>query len=212
MAEASQLGRRLLRGSLGVVALALLGIGAGNAWVFGATAGDIAPSVAEAPNRPVAIVLGNRVFQDGTVGREMALRLRVALELYRAKKAERLYLSGAYRPSESYDEPTVMAAWLERRGVPREAMILDGNGHRTAATMADAAAQGFHDVLVCTQRYHLPRALYLAHHAGLNATGVAAAPPNGSRSDRIHSFLRETLARAETVVEVALRGVRPSGP
>jgi SanA protein len=189
-------------------ALGLVTIFALDAWVVLRTRGDIASSVAAAPERPVAIVLGNRAFSDGSLSRELAGRVRVALDLYRAKKVRTLFLSGAVYPEQSYDETGAMAGWLERRGVPREAMILDRQGFRTAATMADAAKEGFHDVLVCTQAYHLPRSLYLARHAGLEATGVAGEQPSAPLFVRVRTFIRETLARAETVVEVAVRGVR----
>ncbi len=208
MAEAAPRSGRLKRAVLGTMALGLVALGAGNAWVILTTSRDIVPGVAEAPARPVAIVLGNRVFADGTLSRELVARVRVALELYQAKKVRTIYLSGANYPELGYDEPAAMAGWLERRGVPHEALILDGHGFRTAATMADAAARGFHDVLVCTQAYHLPRSLYLARHAGLAATGVPGEEPDGPLYAVVHSFVRETLARAETVGEVALRGVR----
>jgi SanA protein len=215
MAEAKAPPRRVRVARLvaGAIGLGLAALVAGNAWVKLTTSGDIVAGVAEAPERPVAIVLGNRAFSDGSLSRDLAERVRVALELYRAKKVQTLFLSGAIYPEQSYDEPGAMAGWLERRGVPREAMILDRQGFRTAATMADAAARGFRSVLVCTQAYHLPRALYLARHAGLTATGVAAVTPSARFSVRAHIFWRETLARAETVVEVAFRGVRGSaGP
>jgi vancomycin permeability regulator SanA len=198
-----------MRLALGAAALGLVTIFALDGWVVLRTRGDIAAGVADAPERPVAIVLGNRAFSDGSLSRELAARVRVALELYRAKKVRTIFLSGAVYPQQSYDEPGAMAGWLERRGVPREAMILDRQGFRTAATMADAVKEGFHDVLVCTQAYHLPRAIYLARHAGLEATGVAGEQPPAQLVPRIGTFIRETLARAETVVEVALRGVRP---
>jgi SanA protein len=199
--------RRLRRALLGAVGLGLLVVGAGNAWVIHASSADIAASVADAPARPVAIVLGNRVFPDGTLSRDLFPRVAVALALYRAGKVQRLFLSGAAVESEGYDEPEAMAGWLERRGVPRSAMILDRLGHRTAATMANAAAQGFKDVLVCTQWYHLPRSLYLARHVGLTATGVAADDGGRRAVDRARTFVRESVARVETIVEVAVRGV-----
>lgn len=211
MAETAP-GQRAFRALLWLVGLGLLALVAGNAWVIFTARNDIVDTVAAAPSRPVAIVLGNKVFSDGSVSREMALRLHVALDLYRAGKVERLFLSGAATPSPSYDEPAAMAGWLERRGVPRSAMILDPKGFRTAATMADAAALGIKDVLICTQWYHLPRSLYLARHAGMRATGVSADPPGGVLADRLHSFFREGLARPEIILEVALRGVRPSVP
>jgi vancomycin permeability regulator SanA len=201
---------RLFRAFLIGVGILLGLIAAGNAWVLTSTARDIVPDVASAPERPVAIVLGNRTFSDGSLSRELAGRVRLALELYRAKKVKTLFLSGAMVPEQGYDEPGAMAGWLERRGVPREAMILDRQGYRTAATMADAAAMGLHSVLVCTQTYHLPRALYLARRAGLEATGVGGEEPSSRFAVRAHIFVRETLARAETVLEVALRGVRGS--
>jgi SanA protein len=212
MAEAKAAPRRgrARRVVLGGLVLGVVALAGGNAWVAFTTSGDIVPGVAEAPERPVAIVLGNRAFSDGSISLELAARVRVALELYRAKKVQTIFLSGAYFPEDSYDEPGAMEGWLSRRGVPREAMVLDRHGFRTAATMADAAARGFNQVLVCTQPYHLPRALYLARHAGLTATGVPAVSTPARFLVRAHVFLREMLARAETVLEVAVRGVRPS--
>jgi SanA protein len=207
MAEPALRRRRWWRAFIGAGLLGLILVGAGNVWVLHATAADVASDVGAAPDRPVAIVLGNRVFPDGSLSGELAMRVRVALELYRAGKVRRIFLSGAWREAEGYDEPSAMAAWLERRGVPRAALILDRGGYRTAATMADAAARGIREALVCTQRYHLPRALYLARHAGIAARGVAAGVSPGTLFDCLHSFVRETLARAETVGEVAVRGV-----
>jgi vancomycin permeability regulator SanA len=201
-------GRRLLRALGGAVLLGLGAIGAANAWMIHAGAGATVASVAEAPVRPVAIVLGNRVFSDGSVSRELAARIRVGLELYQAKKVQKLFLSGAHYPEQGYDEPAAMAGWLERRGVPRADLILDEDGHRTAATMANAAALGFREVLVCTQPYHLPRSIFLARHAGLVPIGVPAQQPDAMLSITVHSFLRETMARAEIIAEVAWRGVR----
>ena len=70
-----------------------------------------------------------------------------------------------------------MAAWLERRGVAPADLVIDRGGYRTAASMADAAARASTALLVVSQPYHLPRALYLARHAGLRAVGVAARQP-----------------------------------
>jgi SanA protein len=74
--------------------------------------------------------------------------------------------------------------------------------------MADAAALGVRSALVVSQRYHLPRALYLARHAGIDAVGVPAQDTHEGWASLAKLFVREAAARAETVVEVALRGVR----
>jgi SanA protein len=179
---------------------------AANVYVFASTRGRIVSSPEVAPARPVAIVLGNRVLPDGRPSDTLAERLRVGLALYVEGRVQRVIVSGAFYGVDEYDEPGAMAAWLVRHGVPASAITLDRTGHRTAATMAAVAAMGIREALVCTQGYHLPRALYLARRAGIDATGVAARNgPSEHGERRFRIFLRESLARAESVVETALR-------
>ncbi len=168
--------------------------------------------VEDAPARPYEMVLGNRVFPGGVPCGELARRLEVGRELYERGRARRVIVSGKARPDRNYDEPAVMAAWLEARGVPAADIILDRGGYRTAASMADAAAIGVKSLLVVSQAYHLPRAVYLAERAGIDAVGVAASDGRRHPLDVLHMALREALARAETVVEVLVRGVRGAGP
>jgi SanA protein len=193
--------RRFLAAGLAGVVLVV----AANVYLIASTRGAIVSGVEAAPVRPHAIVLGNRVFPGGVPCRELAARLTTALELHRAGRAGKVVVSGA--AGGAYDEPHAMAAWLEARGVPSADIVVDMGGHRTAATMADAAALGVPTALVVSQGYHLPRALYLARKAGIDAVGVPA-PPDSGWAGAIKIFFREGLARAEVLVEVALRGVR----
>ena len=209
MPEASAPGRPRRRALRWLLAASLVGITlvtAANLYLFAAARATILPGVAAAPARPYSIVLGNRVFPGGTPSAELAARLQTALALYRAGRTGKIIVSGMVR--DDYDEPRAMAAWLAARGVPASDIIADGGGHRTAATMADAAALGVRSALIVTQEYHLPRALYFARHAGIDALGVPAPSRFGSRLLALKVFFRETAARTETVVEVALRGVR----
>jgi vancomycin permeability regulator SanA len=91
--------------------------------------------------------------------------------------------------------------------VKPEDVIVDEGGHRTSATMADAAALGVRSALIVTQAYHLPRSLYFARHAGIDALGVPAPARRWGVFDWAHVLFRETAARAEAVLEVPLRGV-----
>ena len=187
-----------------IVAVAL--VAAANLYLIGAARDVTASSGEAAPVRPYAIVLGNRVFEDGSPSAELAARLQTALALYRAGRASKVVVSG--RVAGGYDEPHAMAAWLEARGVSPVNIVVDVGGHRTAATMAGSAALGVRSALVVSQGYHLPRALYLARHAGIDAVGVPAVRRSSGWLADVKLFVRETSARAETVVEVALRGVR----
>lgn len=195
----------------GLVSVLVL-IGAADGWVVWATRARRLARVEDAPARADALVLGNRVFPGGYPSIELALRLRAGLQLYQLGRARRLIVSGLMRAKSGYDEPAVMAAWLESRGVPARDIVLDRGGYRTAASMADAAAMGVRSLLVVSQPYHLPRALYLARHAGIDAVGVPAREGTRPLPNLIHVTAREAAARAETVVEVLIRGVRGAGP
>jgi len=191
---------------LGVGLAGVAYVGAANLYLIVRARAATLPGVEPAPVRPYAIVPGNSVSPDGRPCPDLAARLETALALHRAGRAGKLIMSG--RVGKGYDEPHAMAAWLEARGVPPVDIVVDEGGHRTAATMADAAALGVRSAHVVTQGYHLPRALHFARHAGIDALGV---PAPGRRAGGLHSlraFVRESLARAEALVEVLVRPVR----
>jgi SanA protein len=182
-------------------------IAAANLYVVRRARATTVTEVELAPVRPYAIVLGNQVNPDGSPCPDLEMRLQTGLALYKAGRAGKIIVSGGVRGN-YYDEPRAMVAWLEARDVPRADIIADPGGHRTAATMADSAALGVRSAHVVSQGYHLPRALYLAGKAGIDASGVPAPKVDGGPLEAARIFCRETLARAETLVEVALRGVR----
>jgi SanA protein len=199
-------GRRLAFAALLGIAL----VGAANAYLIARSRQAVIADFSQIPSRPYAMVLGTYVYRNGMPSRELAARLETGRQLYQAGLARRIIVSGLAEAG--YDEPDAMAAWLERRGVAPADVVIDRGGHRTAASMADAVASGVQSLLVVSQRYHLPRALYLARHAGLQAIGVPAADVARAPADSILRFVRETTARAEIIVEVALRGVRGLPP
>jgi SanA protein len=179
---------------------------AANAHVIARARGRIVTAEA-APARPVVIVPGNVVSRSGKPFPELAQRLETALALHRNGRAGTILVSGLTRGR--YSEPRAMAAWLVDHGVPAADVILDPGGYRTAATIADSAALGVRSALIATQRYHLPRSIYLAQEAGIDALGVEAPVAPNNLYAELLTRTREALARAEVVVEVAWRGVRP---
>ena len=185
-------------------------VGSANAYLIARSRAAVIADFGRTPPRPYAMVLGSHVLPSGNPSPELAARLETGRQLYQAGLARRIIVSGLAEPG--YDEPDAMAAWLEGRGVAPVDVVIDRGGYRTAASMADAVAAGVHSLLVVSQRYHLPRALYLARHAGLEAIGVPAADVQRPLSERFFRFVRETMARAEIIVEVTARGVRGLPP
>jgi SanA protein len=132
-------------------------------------------TVAEAPIVDMALVLGTApIGPEGGPNRYFVYRLDTAAALWKAGKARTLLVSGN-RTGDSYDEPAAMQAGLIARGVPFEAIRQDTEGFRTRASVLRARdVYGQSRLLIVSQRFHLGRALYIAHQAGMEAWGVDA--------------------------------------
>jgi SanA protein len=154
--------------------------------------------VAELPRRQVAIVLGAKVLANGTPSTALEDRLEAALELWRAELVSEVLVSGDAHAAE-HDEPLAMRRWLVEQGVPEDRVRCDPAGFRTLDTMQRAASVfRVPSAVVCTQGFHLPRAVFLARRAGIDAVGLAA---DGRYRTRADNHVREIGARAVAFIE-----------
>jgi SanA protein len=173
--------------------------------------GRLHEQLAQVPPKTVAIVLGALVYPKGRLSDTVSDRVACGLALYRAGKVKRILVSGDHGRRD-YDEVNAMADALVRDGVPPQHVFLDHAGFRTLDSMHRAAAVfGVHDAVVCTQRFHLTRAVYLATHFGIDAHGLVA----DRRPDRsaLYNGLRERLAVTAALLDVVLgRRARLLGP
>ena len=149
------------------------------------------------------IVLGARVYEDGTACTVLKDRLDTGIDLYRAGVSDRLLLSGDHGKVD-YDEVTAMKAYAMEQGVPEKDIFLDHAGFSTYETMYRAATIfGAQSCVVVTQRYHLSRAVYLADTMDMETYGVEA---DREPYQRIRYFeAREALARVKDVIFAAVR-------
>lgn len=138
------------------------------------TAGLIHPigSGSFAPAR-AALVLGARVWEDGRPSLVLRQRVEVGAELFHRGLVERVVLSGAGENREGLDETAAMRGAALALGVPESVIDVDPHGVDTAASARGAAELG--SVIVCSQEFHLPRAVMLARIAGLDAQGAFPA-------------------------------------
>ncbi len=158
--------------------------------------------LAEVPPRRVAIVFGAGLRRDGTPTPILRDRVSTAAELYFAGKVEKLLLSGDNRFVD-YNEPEAMRQYALSLGVPNEALVLDYAGRRTYDTCYRAAAIfGVTEAILVTQAFHLPRAIYLCNHLGVEGVGVEADQRLYRRSSMFYWNLREYLATVNALWEV----------
>ena len=149
------------------------------------------------------IVLGARVYEDGTPCTVLKDRLDTGIDLYRAGVSDRLLLSGDHSKVD-YDEVTAMKAYAMEQGVPEKDIFLDHAGFSTYETMYRAAeVYGAKSCVVVTQRYHLSRAVYLAQTMDMEAYGVQA--DRGAYQRMGYYETREALARVKDMFFAALR-------
>lgn len=137
--------------------------------------GDIVPRIEDtAELAPVAIVLGASVKDDGTPSDALHDRLAVAEDLYRKQKAKKILVTGddgGFRQ----DEVTAMKKFLTDRGVPEDAILVDGHGYRTYESCRRAKSEfQIEKAFVVTQRFHMARALYLCDALGVESTGITS--------------------------------------
>ncbi len=184
----------LVLGSLAVALVSVLAAALPALWVYAAHQEAIYSDPARVPAMPVALVFGAGLLPDGSPTLMLADRVDAAVELYRAGKVGRLLMTGD-NSRVGYDEVTAMKQRAIEQGVPAEKMNLDYAGFRTYDSCYRAAAIfGVKKAVLVTQRYHLPRALFLARSFGIEAVGLAAG--RDDYPNQTYYNLRELAARS----------------
>ena len=162
---------RLLRYSL----LAALGIGFWTLWTLNHRfTAQIQTEPEELAAHSVAIVFGAGYWPNGALSDILRDRLAAAVTLYRAGQVQKVLVSGDNRVKE-YNEPEKMLSYLLEQEIPRADIVLDYAGRRTYDTCYRARdIFQVAEVVLITQRYHLPRALYTCQTLGLEVEGYVA--------------------------------------
>ena len=162
-------------------------------------------SVQDVPTKPVAIVFGAGLWRDGSPTPVLRDRVATAAELYFKGKVEKLLMSGD-NIRDDYNEPGAMRDYAIDLGVPEEDIVLDYAGRRTYDTCY-RAREIFHlrDVILVTQRFHLPRAIYLCNALEVSAVGVQADQREYRPRSSVFWSLRELVATIAALWDVHIK-------
>ncbi len=163
-----------------------------------------------APPSDVAVVFGAGLAQNNEPSPILKERMDRAIALYRAGKVKRLLVTGD-NEDRYHNETSVMRRYALERGVLAEHLLADPAGFSTYDSCYRAKSVFKVDrAILVTQRFHLPRALYIANSLGLESWGVPAADePSAAWEYELRELLSRPLAWAMVLAGSPPRSLEP---
>ncbi len=127
-----------------------------------------------APHTVYGVVLGAAMKPDTLEPSDVLRdRLDTAIDLLKKHVIMGVVVTGDDGNWKS-DEVKSMVTYLHKQGVPDDVIVTDGGAYRTFMSCENLSRRGFNNVLLITQRFHMPRALYLCNQIGVKANGALA--------------------------------------
>jgi len=150
------------------------------------------------PPADAALILGASVVH-GEPSAVLAARADAAIALYKSGQVERILVSGD-NGERNYDEVTPVLRYLLSAGIPARDIFLDPSGFDTYSSMYRAQhVFGARTLIVLTQDFHLPRAVFLARQFGIDANGLAV------EGGTVWDYLREIPATFKALLDLVVR-------
>jgi len=181
-----------------ILSLALIfasGIFGANFWVGRVSAGKIFREVDAIDGRNIVLILGSGIGKNGELSDILRDRLDSTMELFANGKVSRIIVSGD-NSHENYNETNAMRDYfLEQNFLPR-VIFTDYAGFDTFDSVVRAREIfGAEKLVIATQEFHLPRAIFLAEKLGIDAIGFSANLREYRDETRMN--LREILANVK---------------
>jgi|GEM_PF-6863231 SanA protein len=172
-----------------------------NAKIVSASDGRCFECVDSLPECETGVLLGTSIRGRYTdVNPYFRPRINGILDLYRAGKIKRIYITGD-SASVDYNEPRWMADTLISEGVPAEAISLDFDGSHTLESARHAAEfTGRQPYIVVSQRFHNERFIYMARQQGAEVWGLNCGNFMHGNILQLRQRCREALSRVKAVM------------
>lgn len=140
----------------------------------------------------LAVILGSKVNEDGTLSERLQKRLETGIDLYKKHRIKNILISGGLG-KEGYYEGEKMKEFLLSKGIPVSLIIVDNYGDNTRATVDNTLALrkklNFNSVIVVSQYFHVTRTKKLFKDKGF--INVSSVSPNYFESRDLYSIIRE---------------------
>lgn len=155
------------------------------------------------PNAQAVLVLGARVKSTGELSGILQDRADTALDLYHSEKVKKILVSGDHG-RKNYDEVNALKDYFLNRGVPAADIFLDHAGFDTYDSLYRARdIFKVESIIIATQNFHLPRAVYIGKKLGLSVSGYSADKHRYLGQWRLS--VRETFARVKAYFSILFK-------
>nr|CEL21168.1 EpiH/GdmH-related protein [Kibdelosporangium sp. MJ126-NF4]CTQ96266.1 EpiH/GdmH-related protein [Kibdelosporangium sp. MJ126-NF4] len=185
--------RWLARGLVGLVLMLALVVGGTGFRVWQQARQD------DRSKADAVVVLGAAQY-DGRPSPILEARLRHAKNLFDRGVAGYIITGGGRKAGDEFTEAESGRLWLTSRGVPRNKVIVVGEGNDTLGTINAVARtaldRGWRSAVIVSDPWHSLRARTMAHDAGLSAwtSPTHTGPVVQTRETQAKYILRETGA------------------
>lgn len=140
----------------------------------------------------IAVVLGSKVNEDGSLSGRLRARLDCSLDLYRKRRVKRILVSGGLG-KEGFYEGDKMKAYLIAEGIPDSLVVVDNEGNTTRATVENTLKMRpelrFNGIIAVSQYFHVTRTKKLFRDQGF--TAVSSASPAYFEWRDLYAIARE---------------------
>jgi vancomycin permeability regulator SanA len=143
-------------------------------------------------NADLAVILGSKVNEDGTLSTRLEKRLESGIDLYKNHRIKKILVSGGLG-KEGFYEGDKMKEFLVSKGIPDSLIFVDNKGNNTRATVENAlqlrSKLKFNSVIVISQYFHVTRTKKLFEDKGFE--NISSVSPNYFEWRDLYSILRE---------------------
>jgi len=140
----------------------------------------------------IAIILGNKVNEDGTLSARLEKRLETGIELYKNHRVKNILVSGGLG-KEGFYEGDKMKEFLISNAIPDSVIFVDNYGNNTRLTVENSLKfqqkYKFKSIIVVSQYFHVTRTKKLFKDQGFE--NISSVSPRYFEWRDLYSILRE---------------------
>ncbi len=146
----------------------------------------------EGSKADIAVILGSKVNQDGTLSKRLEKRLETGIELYNNHRVKKILVSGGLG-KEGFYEGSEMKKFLITKGIPDSLILLDNEGNNTRLTVKNTLKlqkkNRFVSIMIVSQYFHVTRTKKLFKENGM--ANISSISPKYFEWRDVYSLVRE---------------------